>query len=96
MVRTGLEYSLKKLLGPWKLLENDFLLENPLNLMKQCLIFLKKSLNTWEYSKISSFWHEKIEEIVLTSNISWGTHLSSQKRQSFLYQDNSVFPIQII
>ena len=86
----------RSLKTPWKLLENDFLLENPLNLTKQCLIFLKTSLNTWEYSKIISFWHEKIEEIALTSNISWETHLSSQKRQSFLYQDNSVFPIQII
>ena len=37
---------LEKLLGPWKLLENYFRLENPLNLMRQCLNFMKKSLNT--------------------------------------------------
>ena len=34
----------EKLLGPWKLLENDFLLENSLNLKKQCLNFMQKSL----------------------------------------------------
>ena len=46
MVRMGLECSIKKLLGPLKLLEFvevvlDFLLKN--------------SLNTWDYNKISSF-----------------------------------------
>ena len=82
---------LEKLLG-W----NDFLLENPLNLKKQCLNFMKKSLNTWEYSKISSFGRKKIEEIALTSKISWETYLSSQKWRNFLQQENSVFLIQII
>ena len=74
---------LEKLLGPWKLLENDFLLENSLNLEKQCLNFMKKSLNTWGYSKVSSFWHEKIEKIASTSKISWETH-RLKKRPSFL------------
>ena len=37
---------LEKLLGPRKLFENDFLLENPLN-------FMQTSLNTIGYRKIS-------------------------------------------
>ena len=70
---------LEKLLGPWKLLENDFLLENSLNLKKQCLNFMKKSLNTWGYSKISSFdikrlkrlrWHlTSVEKLIFSKTV---------------------------
>lgn len=52
---------LKKLLGPWKLRENEFLFENTLNLYKRCLDFIKNSYNAGDYHKISPFWHQEIE-----------------------------------
>ena len=47
MVRTGLECSIKKLLGPLKLFE--FVVPSG------AWFFIKNSLNTWDYNKISSF-----------------------------------------
>ena len=74
---------LEKLLGPWKLLE----------FLGAVLEFYEKSLNTWDYSKISLFWHQKIKKIVLQSA---EKRFWSLKIAKALYQDNSVFLVQNI